>query len=265
MSGGPPPLPGPGFKPAVRHTPIDPQPTAPVKKQPEQPRVGFGGNVQSELQQRLAQRQNRPTVSIDQQIEMNRNKPRDSEPPERPSLVERSSDLSSGSISAAESIHAKMPYAALDSKQRIKDLMKAEKQSDSSGSEWSSSDSEEEEAPQEEVKELTLHEPAAVLGGWIEEITLEGQVYYRNEVNQQVRWSVPVTSQQINFDNQWVWIPHAREAYAPAKLLQTESQGKITVQKVGDSAPTELTPAEAAKCVPLNKAALSQITYVKSK
>jgi hypothetical protein len=220
--------------------------------------------VQSELQRRLAERQNRPTLSIEEQMEMNRNKPRNSEPPERPSLVEQSSYVSSASITSAESIHAKMPYARLDSKQRMKELMKINKESDSSsGSEWSSSDSEEEASPQEEVKELTLNEPAAELEGWVEEITLEGQVYYRNEVNRQVRWSVPVTSQQINFDSQWVWIPHAREAYAPAKLLQNE--GRVTVQKVGDSTPTELTPAEAAKCVPLNKAALSQITYVKAK
>jgi len=203
-------------------------------------------------------------MSIEEQLEQNRQK-RDSSASEvvqlRTSVDTRTSVASSERTSIPDSARNSMPYATLDPKERMKQLMKNTKESDSDDSEWSSSDSEVEEKPKEEVKALSLEESKAVLEGWIEEITLEGHVYYRNEVTNDVRWDMPKTSQQKTFDSAWVWIPHPKEAYAPAKLIQDLGNGKVLVQKVGDLTPTELSGPDAAKCVPLNKAELAHITH----
>jgi hypothetical protein len=159
-----------------------------------------------------------------------------------------------------EILRQDMPYAALDHKQRIKKLMTSKFADDSEGSEWSSggtdSEADEEQKVQGDMEQTEGED------GWVEEITLEGHVYYRNEISREVRWEPPVTAKLIDFNNEWVWIPHSKEVFVPAKLLKSMEPGRVLVQKVGHTSPTELTGAAAAKCVGLSKVQLSEITHV---
>lgn len=252
-TGGPPPLPKESFKPANR--PIQITSEQPSSKTQAGPKSGFGGNVQSELQRKLNERSKNTSFDIEAAIEENRQKSRDS--------LKLSESISGSAISdSTEPKRSNLPYATLDPKERMKQLMKATKESDSDDSEWSSSDSDEETVTVEEEKVLTLDETAEVVEGWVEEITLEGQVYYRNEVTSEVKWEMPKTSQQRTFDSDWIWIPHSTEAYVPAKLVQDHGDGRLLVKKVGELIAVELTAAESAMSVALNKPELSQITHV---
>jgi hypothetical protein len=199
-------------------------------------------------------------MSVEAQIELNRQKSK--EKPE-PFTEVRSSLPNIMKSSFIEKPRSEMPYAALNSKDRMKQLTKTKHEAVSEDSEWSSSDSESDET-HEEAKELTLKDHVVMAEGWVEEITLEGQVYYRNEISKEVRWDPPVTSQSLAFDNEWVWIPHLKEAFVPAKLVRPMEGGKYTVQKVGEKTPTELTVSASAQCVPLVKSQLSHITHVSS-
>jgi hypothetical protein len=175
-------------------------------------------------------------------------------PPNRPSmaLLRKSTTV--------EISRQDMPYAALDHKRRIKKLLTSKFAEDSEGSDWSSGYTDSEADEEEKAQEV--HEQTQREEGWVEEITLEGHVYYRNEISREVRWEPPVTSKLIDFNNEWVWIPHSKEVFVPAKLLKPMEPGRVLVQKVGHASPAELTGAAAAKCVGLSKVQLSEITHV---
>lgn len=215
----------------------------------------LGNDLQSKLQRALAERSKRSAANIEVMHKNSRL--------ENSDLHDTDHIVDSPENSPIGVPRSNLPYSALDSKERMKQLIKSAKKTEKDNSDWSSSDSDVEESLKPEKKALALEETSPTIEGWVEEITLEGQVYYRNAVTSEVRWEIPKTClNRLSFDNSWVWIPHPQEAFVPAKLIQANENGEIVVQKVGETSHTKITGAEAGKCVPLNKTELSQIPYV---
>lgn len=272
MSTGPSPLPGQAssnlfkeahYKPELLASPLTHHQVDIDCLSKDASKEGYLGVVQTELQRKLNERTYKTLVNIEAQLEQHRHRLKEGSETYSESLLEPKTSFTAERLSAEELSRSSMPYASLDPKLRIKQLMKVHKTSDSDASEQSDSNSDNEQA-QKEPPEASSHNELSSAEVWVEEITLEGHVYYRNETTSEVRWELPRTSQHRTFHNAWVWVPHSLEAYVPARLVESLGNGRVRIQKVGDLTATELSEAEAAKCLPLHKAELTQIVHVSS-
>ena len=75
-------------------------------------------------------------------------------------------------------------------------------------------------------------------GGWVQRRTLDGLVYYYEPDSGRVSWEKPEelkTDQEILEDQaEWVWVPHPKNVWQPAKVISKESNGAVIVNTMNN-------------------------------